>query len=349
MRDLKYLFAYTIPLTAVISLYFQGVWSYSTLLYAFGVLPILELIVPSSSENLNESERTTKLSNRLFDWLLYLNIPIVYGMVLWFCQIVYTGGLETYEFVGMLLAVGIVLGSSGINVAHELGHRQNKTEQLLSKVLLLPELYMHFFIEHNQGHHKNIATDRDPASARYNEILQVFWVRSVVGGYFGAWRIEANRLKQTGQSFFSVSNQMIIFQLIQVGYLLAIALCFSVTTMLWAAVAGIIGFLLLETINYVEHYGLRRKMLPSGRYERVNERHSWNANYEIGRIALYELTRHSDHHFKANKKYQVLDHYDTSPQLPYGYPASIILAMFPPLWFLVMNKEVRKYQELSVV
>lgn len=348
MKDLKYLAAYTLPLATILALTWQGNWSYATLIYAFGVLPILELILPEPAANLSVDEREEKLSSRLFDWMLYLNLPLIYGIVWYFCTLVYAGGLSTFELVGLTLSVGIILSSNGINVAHELGHRDTKQEQLLSKIMLLPELYMHFFIEHNKGHHKNIATDLDPASARYNEILQVFWFRSTFGGYFNAWHIETKRLKQEGKAFFSIHNQMIIFQLIQLAYLLGLALYFNVTVMLLAATAGVIGFLLLETINYVEHYGLRRKRLPSGRYERVNEQHSWNANHELGRIVLYELTRHSDHHFKANKKYQILDHYDSSPQLPYGYPASMIIAMFPPIWFWVMNKEVRKYQEKSL-
>ncbi len=347
MKDLKYLAAYSLPLTTFIALSWQGNWSYLTLMYAFGVLPFLELVFPKSAENLDEATREDKLTNRLFDWMLYLNAPIIFGLVGYFCTLVYAGGLSTFELVGMTLSLGIVLSSNGINVAHELGHRQNKFEQFLSKAMLLPELYMHFFIEHNQGHHKNIATELDPASARYNEPLQFFWFRSTIGGYLSAWRIESKRLEQAGKRFFSIHNQMLIFQLIQVGYLVALALFFNVQVMLLAAVAGIIGFLLLETINYVEHYGLRRKVLPSGRYERVNEQHSWNANYELGRIILYELTRHSDHHYKANKKYQILEHYDTSPQLPYGYPASMLLAMIPPLWFKIMNKEVKKYQEVA--
>jgi alkane 1-monooxygenase len=240
--------------------------------------------------------------------------------------------------------MGIFLGAMGINVAHELGHRDTWYEQLFAKLLLLPNLYTHFTIEHNRGHHVNIATDRDAASARYNEWLYAFWVRSVTTAYFSAWRLEAKRLRAEGKPVLSVHNEMIWLQLLQLGYL-AVVWWIGGTFLLLSAIqiaAG--GFLMLETVNYIEHYGLRRRKNESGRYERVQPWHSWNSNHELGRIMLYELTRHSDHHYKASRKYQVLRHFDESPQLPFGYPLSMICAMLPPLWFAIMNPRVKELE-----
>ena len=140
---------------------------------------------------------------------------------------------------------------------------------------------------------------------------------------------------------------MIWFQLIQVAYLVGIGLYFGWSVVPFAIAIAIIGFLLLESVNYIEHYGLRRKKMASGRYETVKPHHSWNSNHEMGRIFLYELTRHSDHHFKATRKYQVLRHFDESPQLPWGYPASVLMAMVPPLWFRVMNPLVERIEAQS--
>jgi alkane 1-monooxygenase len=201
---------------------------------------------------------------------------------------------------------------------------------------------MHFFIEHNRGHHLNIATPEDPSSSRKGENVYFFWIRSVVFSYIGAWRLEAKRLRRINKSVFSVHNEMLLFQLIQFAYLLCIYYFFGLTIMVYAIAIAIIGFLLLETINYIEHYGLSRKKLPNGKYEKVDVRHSWNSNHELGRIVLYELTRHSDHHYKANRKFQVLRHHDESPQLPFGYPGSMLLSFIPPLWFKLMNKELAK-------
>jgi len=133
---------------------------------------------------------------------------------------------------------------------------------------------------------------------------------------------------------------MIQFQLAQVGYLLVVGLLFGWKMLPFAVAIAVFGFLMLECVNYIEHYGLRRKLLPNGRYEKVSPRHSWNSDHELGRIVLYELTRHSDHHFKATRKYQILRHIDESPQLPLGYPTSILMALVPPLWFRVMNRRV---------
>lgn len=339
-KDSKYLLAYLAPATAFAAIYYQGYWSFATVYFAFILVPLLELFIPYSKENLSQEEEETKLSIQLFDWLLYSNIPILWGLIWYYFSTISAGGLAAYEVIGMTMSVGILTGTIGINVAHELGHRVKKYEQNMSKALLLSALYMHFFIEHNRGHHKNIATNEDPASARFGENLYSFWIRSSVGGYLNAWQLEAERLSRKGETVFSLKNEMIIFQIIQVGYLIAVGLIFGWMMVPFAIAIAISGFLLLETVNYIEHYGLRRKKLASGRYENVTMQHSWNSNHELGRILLYELTRHSDHHFKATRKYQVLRHFDESPQLPFGYPGCMLLSLFPPAWFSVMNKKV---------
>lgn len=348
MRDLKYLLAYTIPFFTFLSLFIQGFWSYGTMIYAFVAIPFLETFVfANNGRNLNEEEREYRATSKVFDWLLYLNFPIILALLIYYLQIISTTTLATYETVGLTLSIGTMLGACGINVAHELGHRLDRKEQFLAKLFLLPELYMHFFIEHNRGHHKNIATDLDPASAKYGEWLPIFWIRSVFGSYFSAWNLENQRLQRAGKSILNWNNEMIQFQVIQLAYLAAVALIWDVRTMIFAIGVAVIAFLLLETINYIEHYGLRRKKLANGRYEHVGVQHSWNSNHEVGRIVLYELTRHSDHHHKATKKYQTLDHHDTAPQLPFGYPTSMLMALVPPLWFAVMNRKVKKYREMS--
>lgn len=343
MKDLKYLAAYLVPAFCVSGLLLGGWMSLSTILFVFVVIPILEPLLGRSESNVSEPERDKMLQNKVFDWLLYLNIPVVYGIILLFISVLNQGNLSNLEFTGNLISVGLVLGACGINVGHELGHRPNKLEQFFAKILLLPSWYMHFFIEHNRGHHKNIATDLDPASARKGESIYAFWLRSVFKSYLSAWRLECQRLKRANVPFLSMENEMLVFTLIQLLYGAFVGLLVNNWWSFFAILmAGVVGFLLLETINYIEHYGLRRKLLSSGRYERVQPKHSWNADYQIGRILLYELTRHSDHHFIATKKYQVLDHHDQAPELPVGYPTSMLMALVPPLWFSVMDKRIPK-------
>jgi len=340
MKDLKYLAALTIPITAIISIYYKGLWVYITPVYVFIMIPILELLLAKNPSNYSESEIKTKKVNPLFDWMLYLNLPIIYALLFWALIEVSLKTLEVYEFIGIVISVGIVLGGNGINVAHELGHRLTTNERFLGKLLLLPSLYMHFFIEHNFGHHLHAATKEDPATARYKQSVYSFWITSVFRQYISAWKIQIKFLKNNNTSFFSVKNDMLWFAIIQTTYLIIVFLMFGKIGLLFAFCSAVTGFLLLETVNYIEHYGLLRLKTESGRYERVREIHSWNSNHVVGRIVLYELTRHSDHHYKSSKKYQILECYENSPEMPFGYPTSMVISLLPPLWFKIMNKRV---------
>lgn len=340
MKDLKYLAALSIPVMAFLGIYFKGFFVFLTPFYAFVLLPALDLLCPMDPSNLSSEEVTNKLKNRLFDWLLYLNVPVVYGLVLYALTRVSTNSLELFEVIGLVFSIGIVLAVNGINVAHELGHRQSSNERFLGKALLLPSFYMHFYIEHNFGHHLHAATPEDPATARFNQTVYSFWFTSTFRQYINSWKIQNTLLKNNKNTFFSVKNDMFWFLVFQLCYLVLVLVFFGTIGLLFAIASGIVGFIMLETVNYIEHYGLLRLKLPSGRYERVREIHSWNSNHAIGRIVLYELTRHSDHHYKSSKKYQILNSYEDSPQMPYGYPTSMVLSLFPPLWFKIMNKRV---------
>lgn len=339
-RDWKYLAAYVVPASAGVALWLGGGWAWSTVVLVFGILPLFEQILPQSTANTPEVDEPARTARPLFDWLLYLNVPIVFGTAFAYFEVVTSQALGTWEWLGMTLSAGIVLGANGINVAHELGHRSQRSEQWLAQALLLPNLYQHFFVEHNLGHHKHVATDRDPASARKGQNVYAFWWQSVIGSWQSAWQIERQRLSQQGQPFWGWHNQMLRFSLAQAGWLVLVGLVWGWAVLPSALAVALVGVLLLETVNYIEHYGLRRRLLPSGRPEPVSPCHSWNSDHELGRIFLYELTRHSDHHFKATRKYQILRHLDESPQLPAGYPASMLLALAPPLWFWVMNPRV---------
>jgi len=347
MNNIKYLAAYIVPCLTFIGILFGGFWVWATMIFAFFIVPITEPILQSSTKNYTQEEKSSRLSNKVFDVLLYLNIPIIFGLLLMFGLGLEAGIYSTIEITGLALSIGTTMGTGGINVAHELGHRDSKFEQFLSKLLLMPSYYMHFFIEHNRGHHKFVSTPDDPATARYKENLYAFWFRSIIGQYYHAWKLENTRLSRDNKSIFSLQNEMILFQIIQALWFVSLVFLFSFSTAIILSAIGIFSFLLLETINYVEHYGLMRTLQENGRYETVKNIHSWNSNHHLGRIILYELTRHSDHHFQANKKYQILEHHDASPQLPFGYPTSMLMSMVPPIWFSVMNKEVLKYQSYT--
>lgn len=339
-HTLKYFLVYLTPLVVVFSIWSANYWSYSAVFFLFGILPFLELFTKGSTRNLSAAEEEMAQKDITYDLLLYSLVPIQYALLVYFLYQIGQEGLPMYAKVGMTTAFGMACGILGINAAHELGHRSTWYEQLMSKMLLLTTLYMHFFIEHNRGHHKNVSTDEDPASSRYGETVYAFYFRTISGSWLSAWHLEAERLKKAQQGFWTWHNEMLRFQIIQITFVAAIYAVFGTQAMLFFLASAAIGCLLLETVNYIEHYGLRRQK-NGNRYERTLPIHSWNSNHPIGRLVLLELSRHSDHHYIANRKYQLLRHFDDSPQMPTGYPGMMLLALCPPLWFRVMHKKLK--------
>ena len=334
--------SYSIALMAFVGISLGGFYNYLAVVFTFVFIPVLEIIVKKSDEKYTDEEKKNRNLDPFFDLLLYLNIPIVFGIFFFSLEkLALTSSV--YDIIGIILSSSIVLATNGINVGHELGHRKSLIARSCSKLLYLPSQYMHFYIEHNFGHHINVATPEDPATARYKQTVYSFWITSVIRTYISAWEIQLKLLKVSKNSFFSIKNDMVFYSVIQITFLIFIYYNFGLYLTLLSVLMSVVSFLFLETINYVEHYGLLRKKEPSGRYERVKPNHSWNSNHTIGRIVLYELTRHSDHHFKSSKKYQVLESLDECPHLPHGYPTSILLSLIPPIWFSIMNPLVRMH------
>ena len=234
----------------------------------------------------------------------------------------------------------MVLGVNGINVAHELGHRSNAIAKAAAWILLWPSFYIHFFIEHNWGHHRYVSTDRDPATARFNESVYLFWFRSMWGSWLSAWSLERENLARKNRSNKSIYNRMAWFSLAYFVYAAFLVWYGDASALFYGLSSGLVGILLLETVNYIEHYGLKRRILPSGHYETVKPWHSWNSDHQLGRAVLYNLSRHSDHHYKASKPYQLLQHRPEAPSLPLGYPGSMVLSLVPPVWFKIMNPRI---------
>lgn len=346
MKDLKYLMSYSIAIMAFLGISIGGLYNYLAVIFTFVFIPVLEVLVKRSDEKYTEQEKENRLLDPFFDILLYLNIPIVFGIFFFSLnKLVQTTSIS--DIIGIILSASIVMATNGINVGHELGHRRSLFARTCSKLLYLPCQYMHFYIEHNFGHHIHVATPEDPATAMYKQNIYSFWITSVVRTYISAWKIQLRLLKVSKRSFFSIKNDMIFYTLLQLSFIAMIYNYFELYITLLSILISVISFLFLETINYVEHYGLLRKKDSNGRYERVKPHHSWNSNHTIGRIVLYELTRHSDHHFKSSKKYQVLESLDNCPHLPYGYPTSILLSLIPPIWFSIMNPLVRDHMGYS--
>jgi alkane 1-monooxygenase len=251
--------------------------------------------------------------------------------------------------LGIFISQGIYSGTI-INVAHELGHRKSKLAEWHSKISLASVFYYHFYVEHNRGHHVHVATPKDPATAIKNQNIYSFWWQTVTGSFKSAWQIEKTQNERIGKKTW-LSNQVfwgLVFTLalfliiiaVFTQYLAANALVMT----LFLLVQSVMAILLLETVNYVEHYGIQRREISPNRYEKVNPLHSWNANHFYSNLLLFNLQRHSDHHAYASRPYQFLRHFDESPQLPFGYPLMVMMALFPPLWFSTMNKKLETWQ-----
>ena len=341
-RHLKFLLPFSLFVLAYLAFTQRGWLIASPVIYAFGFIPLLELLIPLSKENMTEAEEKIAKDDRIYDWWLYIIVPLQYAALVFFLFSLQEEGLPTWEKWGRIVAMGLLCGAFGINVGHELGHRRFLFERNLAKALLLTSLYMHFYIEHNKGHHKNVSTKEDPSSARKWEPIYLFYFRTVIFGFFSAWKIAADDQKRKGKPVLHFSNQMIQFQLLQIIFIAAIYFFFGKDITLSFMASACIGFLLLETVNYIEHYGLQRKKTAEG-YERAMPEHSWNSSHILGRLMLFELSRHSDHHYLASRKYQVLRHHEDAPQMPTGYPGMMILSLIPPLWFSVMHKRMKRF------
>lgn len=336
-RALKYLSIFTLPLTVIISFNATDYWVFLPVIYVFAIIPLLELFFRPNVSNLSLAEEEMAKEDRIYDVLLWLVVPVQLGFIIGFLLKMNEPNLTLMQQVGYTLAMGMMCGAMAINVGHELGHRTNKMEQFLAKVLLTTSMYTHFFIEHNRGHHKRVGTQEDPATARLNEPLYVFWVRSVVFQYVDAWQLEFQRMKVLKATRFSFKNQLVQISMVQLVLLASLYFIFGAIGLLSFLAAAFVGILMLETVNYIEHYGLRRMRISEKRYERVQPHHSWNSNHLIGRLLLFELSRHSDHHFLADRKYQILRHHENSLQMPTGYPGMMVLSFIPPLFFKVVN------------
>ncbi len=334
IREAKYLTAYVLPLCVALGLLFGGVFTWLAPLVAFGLLPVLEYFVGENAENDSPSSAA---STRVYDWLLYLNVPLLWSLLLLTLWRLTHAVLPGWEQAGLVLSAGVVVGTMGVNVAHELGHRATKLEKALAHVQLMSALFLHFYIEHNRGHHRFIGTARDSATARRGESFYAFLLRAVPGEVVSAFELEAERLTRKGLSRWSWQNDLLRYVAAEAAFVGLLALTLGGAAAGWFLLIAGVGIVLFQLVDYVEHYGLVRREIEPGTWERVRPCHSWNADFVLGRLMLYELTRHSDHHYQPARKYQTLRHLDPSPQLPAGYPAMMLLALVPPAWFRVMD------------
>lgn len=344
--------AFIIPVLVIGGFTLGGYWNGLAIIFSFVLMPLADQLVGTDPSNIPTAEAKIRAEEYFYRFITYCWTWFQVIFLFWGAFAVASGELNSaWEYAAFILSFSLVTGGIGITVAHELGHKKSAIERIYSKILLMTVCYMHFYIEHNRGHHVHVATPLDPATARRGENFYSFWIRSVVGSYRHAWALEKERLEKKNRRLLSVQNEMIWFTILPILFcaILTIATSMYMNRTAWEVPAfffaqSIIAFSLLEAINYVEHYGIERRELSPGKFERVNPLHSWNASHLISNFFLFQLQRHSDHHAFAHKRYQVLNHYDESPQLPFGYPTMLMMALVPPLWFAVMDKRLERWK-----
>ncbi|MBE7173533.1 MAG: alkane 1-monooxygenase [Williamsia sp.] len=326
----------------IFSLTSRGWLCFVPMILTWIIIPVAELFIAPDERNLSSAEEEHATHNKAYDYILYMMVLLQLPVLLLFLYSMQDETLSWMEKTGRITAMGLFCGTCGINVGHELGHRVNPFEQGLAKASLLISLYMHNLIEHNRGHHKYVGTHQDPSTARYGEGLYRFWLRCTVYTYLHAWKIANKETRKKGQPVLGIRNEMIQMHLIEGVYVAAILCFFGPLILTYYILAALMGILLLQSVGYIEHYGLIRKQTGSQTFERVLPVHSWDSHHIIGRLLLLEVARHSDHHYMASRKYQVLRYHDTAPRMPTGYPGMILLALVPPAWFYVMNRRICK-------
>ncbi len=344
-KKIGFFTALILPALTIAGFYLGGWWNFLTISFVFLGITSIDYVIGIDKENIEEKKAKIIGEELYYRFVTYIWTFMQVAFLFWGAYAISSGRINTlFEWIGFTVGFSLVTGGIGITVAHELGHKKSSLEQFYSKLILMTVCYMHFYIEHNRGHHVQVATPADPATARKDENFYSFWFRSVFNSYTHAWQLENESLSRQGNSLFSLKNEMIWFTILPILFCATLTFIFSYVNgrIVWEVplfffVQSVVGFSLLELVNYIEHYGIVRKLTSNGKYERVNPLHSWNASHLISNFFLFQLQRHSDHHANAIKRYQVLNHYDESPQLPFGYPTMILIALLPPLWFACMN------------
>ncbi|MGB0505646.1 MAG: alkane 1-monooxygenase [Pikeienuella sp.] len=314
-------------------------------IYGWFVTSFLDRFIGLNTNNADPTTEDTALFwHRVVTWIW---VPLQIGAII---GAIYAVSLPNHlhwsEAMALMMGVGIATGGIGITYAHELIHQKNRFERGLGNILLASVCYGPFTTEHLHNHHIYVATPKDPVTARYGEGFWRFFPRAVAGTFGSAWRIDHEQLRRRGYGKLSWRNPWWRY-----------ALMSSVFVVLALWVGGSYALLLffqqcftavmqLEAVNYVEHYGLTRKHLGDGKYEPTKPRHSWNGAQHMTNLLLINLQRHSDHHYKPNRRFPLLQTYDESdaPQLPYGYPLMVFAAYFPPVWFRMMNRQVKAWR-----
>jgi len=340
-----YWLSFILPLAPLASAYIavqtgHGIWLWFTVALMYAILPAADYLFGLDDANPDDELIEKIQGQRYYVYIMYLATVVHWVSLVGMAYVVSQYDWSWLSILGGALSAGIINGV-GLVAGHEMGHKVNdKAQVTCAKLILACSGYGHFFIEHNKGHHKDVATPEDPASSRFGESIYKFVKREIPGAFRRAWTLEAARLQRSGKSEWSLSNEIIQPALVTIAAYTLMLAYFGPVMIPFLFIAAAYGWWQLTCANYVEHYGLLRQKNEQGRYERCQPHHSWNSNHKASNLILLHLQRHSDHHAHPTRPYQVLRDFPEVPSLPSGYPWMFVLAMIPSAWYNVMNPKV---------
>lgn len=309
------------------------------LLGVYVVIPLLDLLFPNDANNPPEAVVPQLEADPYYRVLVHATVPLYFAVLITGAWFSVSQELSWFGLLGHALVTGAI-GGIAVNTGHELGHKKSLGDRVAARLALAVPFYGHFTMEHNAGHHAQVATPEDSASARFGESIYRFALREIPGGLRRGWRLERERLRRRGYGAWSIHNQILQSWAVSMVLYVGLLAWLGLSTLPFLLIQAAFAWWQLTSANYVEHYGLLRKKLADGRYERCKPEHSWNANHMASNLVLFHLERHSDHHANAARRYQSLRHFEDVPQLPSGYFGMFLLAYVPPLWFRVMDPKV---------
>ena len=352
-KALGFLLVFAIPLQMPLAAWLAAytgridAMTWFPLFFLFVLLPSLDYLLGHDPANVPAEQEKTVALAPWFRALTLLALPVQLTLVAWSGYWFVHAGLNPLGMSGWLLSQGVVGGVLAINTAHELIHKDARLEQWAGGTLLASVGYHGFKIEHLRGHHVHVSTPEDASSARFGQSLWDFLPRALWRNTRNAWTFEARRLRQLGLPALHWRNELLWWTALWLTFAAAFFLFLGVMGLAFFLLQGLFAAGSLEIINYVEHYGLERRCLPDGRYERTTHLHSWNSDYALSNLMLFQLQRHSDHHAFPKRRYAILRHHTDSPQLPGGYSAMFVLALCPPLWHRIIDPRVRAFRQMQ--
>lgn len=340
------MFALVYPAGLALCIHAGGAWTWALVPFNILVVPAMDHLVRARAPDWKPSAR---LQAVLFAEPVFWGYTMAQLAALIYALHAASRGLSAVEYAGLVSSTGIMTGTAGITAAHELIHRRKASLRALGLALLAMVFYMHFRIQHTLGHHRRVGTDQDPGSARLGESFPAFFARALGGGISDAWSLELARVSRLGYAAVGIENRMLHYGMIQASILCGIGLYLGWTAAAFFVLQSLMAVHLLEAVNYVQHYGLRRDPVPGIPPRPFLEQDAWDSDYRVSELLVFNLTKHADHHSRPGKECAALEVRCRSRKLPYSFFLMVFLALFPPVWRRLMDPKLEQLAHATLV